>query len=135
MTFADHDALRLRCDEGRVRVTFALAELTHAGSRWHDFRVHTSYSGEADGLAPHFTRTDTIHLDGRSLRGKIEFKLRAIFSKVLSKNRDVLLLSEQITSDPRFKDLQITQFEVADGWIGLAYSPRRKPSNLARRPE
>ncbi len=135
VTFADHDALRLRCDAGRVEVTFALAELAHEGSRWHDFRVRTSYTAEVDGLSPRFTRTDTIRLDGRSLRGKIEFKLRAIFSKVLSKNRDVLLLSEAITSDPRFKDLQVTQLEVADGWIGLAYSPRRKPSNMARRPE
>jgi len=133
--FADRDALRLVCKDGKVELTFAIAELTHEGSRWRNFEVRTHYGPEVDGLSPRFTRVDTIHLAGRSLRGKIEFKLRAIFSKVLSKNRDITLLSESVTSDPRFKDLQVTQLDIEDGWIGLAYSPRRTSSNVARKPK
>ena len=64
-----------------------------------------------------------------------EIKLRTIFSKVLSKNRDLRLLADSLTSDPRFKDLQMTQFTVEDGWIALAYSPRRVSSNVARKPQ
>ncbi len=135
ITFADHDAVRLKCVEDRLEVTFSLAELKHAGSRWHDFQVRTHYAPEADGLSPRFTRIDTIHLAGESLRGKIEFKLRAIFSKVLSKNRDLRLLADSVTGDPRFKELQVTQFKLEDGWVALAYSPRRVSSNVARRPK
>jgi hypothetical protein len=109
--------------------------LTHGRKQWQDFHVHTSYLPEADGLAPRFVRDDTIHLDGRSVRGRIEFKLRAIFSKVLSKNRDLRLLEESITGDERLKDLKITQFAIEDGWIALAYSPRRKASRVARQGE
>jgi hypothetical protein len=54
---------------------------------------------------------------------------------VLSKNRDLKLLADSITSDPRFKDLQMTPFTVDDGWIALAYSPRRVSSNVARKPK
>src|SRR5690606_27180312 len=103
----------------------------HAGSRWRNFQVRTQYGPERQGLSPQFTRVDTIHLNGESLRGKIEFKLRAIFSKVLSKNRDLRLLAESVTSDPRFDDLQMTQYTVEDGGIGLAYSPRRVSSKVA----
>ncbi len=131
--FADRDAVRLTCVDDRIEVTFSLAELTHEGSRWRNFQVRTHYAPEAEGLSPRFSRVDTIHLDGESMRGKIEFKLRAIFSKVLSKNRDLRLLADSVTGDPRFKDLQMTQFDVEDGWIALAYSPRRVSSKVARR--
>lgn len=135
LTFADKDAVRLRCENGQVEVTIMLAELEHEGSRWRDFQVRTNYSPEADGLSPRFVRKDTIYLDGRSLKGKLELKLRAIFSRVLSKNRDLKLLDDSVTGDPRVQDLQITQFSVVDGWIALAYSPRRASSHVARQPE
>ena len=42
---------------------------------------------------------------------------------------------DPLRGDPRFKDLQMTQFTVEDGWIALAYSPRRVSSNVARKPQ
>jgi hypothetical protein len=135
LTFADADPVRLRCDDGQVELTINLAELKHAGSRWRNFQVRTRYSPEAEGLSPRFVRHDTIHLAGRSLKGKLEIKLRAIFSRVLSKNREIKLLGESITEDPRMQDLQVTQFSVVDGWIALAYSPARPGNRVARKPE
>lgn len=135
LKFADTDAVRLRCQGGRVEVTFAFSELTHDGSRWRDFQVRTYYVPQANGLDPRFVRDDTIHLDGRSLKGKLQLKLRAIFSRVLSKNRDLRLLDESVTSDSRIKDLQITQFDVQDGWIALAYAARRASNKVARQPK
>jgi hypothetical protein len=135
LTFADKDAVHLRCENGAVEVTISLAELRHEGSRWRNFQVRTTYSPEVDGRSPKFARNDTIRLDGRSVKGKLQLKLRAIFSRVLSKNRDLKLLDDSITTDPRVQDLQITQFTVLDGWIALAYSPRRESSRVARQPE
>ncbi len=129
VTFADRDAVRLRCEEGNVEVTLAFARLTRGNSSWRNFTVRTLYRPESQGLEPRFVRDDTIHL---SLR-KIEPGLRAIFSRVLSKNRDLRLLDAKTTSDPRMQDLQISQFVVEDGWIGLAYSPRRG-AKVARQP-
>lgn len=134
LAFAKHDAVRLRCEDGRVEVTFAFAELTQGRRSWRDFTVRTYYLPEAQELSPCFVRDRTLSFAGRSVQGKAQVLLRTIFSKVLSPNRDLRLLSEKITSDPRIQDLQITQFVVEDGWIGLAYSPRRAAANVARRP-
>jgi hypothetical protein len=138
ITFADQDAVRLDTVDGRLEVTFAIKELRQEGSRWHDFQVRAYYVPKLDSLAPLFERDPDPHyslrIDGDSMRGKIVFKLRAIFSKVLSKNRDLRLLPESITSDKRLKDLQISQFAVEDGWIGLAYGPRRVSSRVATKP-
>jgi hypothetical protein len=135
ITFAKENGVRLRCEDGRVEVVFAIAELTQGRHRWRDFTVRTHYRPEARDLDPRFVRDTTIFLDGKSLRGKPQVLLRTIFSKVLSPNRELSLLSEKITSDPRIKDLQITQFMVEDGWIGLAYSPHRPSGTMAKRPK
>jgi hypothetical protein len=134
VTFADRDAIHLKCANNRVEVTLSLKELTHEKSHWRNFKVHAFYDLQTDGLSPRFSREEKINLDGATVRG-VEFKLRAIFSKVLSKNRDMRLLADSVTSDPRFKDLQMTQFTVDEGWIALAYSPRRVSSNVARKPK
>ncbi len=135
MKFAAQDAVRLRCQADRIEVTFALTELTQAGKRWRNFTVRTFYRPESKELSPCFVRDSMIYLEGKSHKGKAEPVLRAIFSKVLSRSRDIRLLDEEVTSDPRFQDLEITQFGIDDGWIALAYSPRRTPNNLARRPK
>jgi hypothetical protein len=129
VTFARKDAVRLRCEGDRVEVTFALAELVQGGNRWRNFTVRTYYRPEPDGLSPGFTRDSTIYLEG--FKGKPQVVLRTIFSKVLSLSRDIRLLDEELTSDPRVQDLEMTQFVVEDGWIALAYSPRRA-ANVAR---
>lgn len=131
VTFADKDAVRLKCEDGGIEVTFAFARLTRGKKSWRNFTVRSVYRPEAQGLEPRFVRDDTIHLDG-SLRGKVEPGIRAIFSRVLSKNRDLRLLDEKTTSDPRMKDLRISQFVSEDGWLGLAYSPQRA-GKVARR--
>jgi len=135
VTFAKENAVRLRCEDGRVEVVFAIAELTQGRSHWRNFTVRTHYRPEARKLDPRFVRDTTIYLDGKSLRGRPQVLLRTIFSKVLSPNRELSLLSEKITADPRIKDLQVTQFVVEDGWIGLAYSPHRPSGTMARKPK
>jgi hypothetical protein len=133
--FAPRNAVRLRCEEGRVEVTFSFAELVSGSQHWRNFTVRTHYRPQAEGLDPRFVRDTTIYFDGKGVRGKPVPVLRAIFSKVLSKNRDLRMLSQTVTGDPRLKGLAITQFVVEDGWIGLAYSPRRAVDNVARRPK
>ncbi len=135
ITFAKDNGVRLRCEDGRVEVVFAIAELTQGRHHWRDFTVRTHYRPEARNLDPRFVRDTTIFLDGKSLRGKPQVLLRTIFSKVLSPSRELSLLSEKITSDSRIKDLQVTQFVVEDGWIGLAYSPHRPSGTMARKPK
>jgi hypothetical protein len=135
MKFATKDAVRVRAESGRLMVTFSFAELAQGGKRWRDFAVRTYYKPEADGLDARFTRdpNDTIHLEGKSVKG-IQVALRTIFSKVLSRNRDLHLVGETFVKDERLQDLEVSQYVVEDGWIGLAYGPKRPMGNVARKP-
>lgn len=135
MEFAEKDAIRVRCEGDRLEVMLSFAELTQDRRKWRNFTVRTYYRPDVQGLNARFVRDDTIRLDGKSLQGKIEPKLRAIFSRVLSKNRPINLMSEKALGDERLQDLEVTQFSVEDGWIGLAYSQKRAGGNVARRPK
>lgn len=133
MTFAKTDPIRLTCDGGRIEVAFTFDELSQGGQRWRNFTVRSFYHPQREGLTPRFVRDrGTIYLEGKSLRRKIV--LRMIFSRVLSVNRDLNLLDESITTDSRLADMDISQFVVEHGWIGLAYSPKGPAANVARRP-
>jgi hypothetical protein len=134
--FADQDAVRVRCEDGRAEVMFSFAELKQGRNRWHDFKIRSYYLPKQHGMTPRFERDrGTIFLEGKSLKGRPHIALRAIFSRVLSLNRDLNLIDESIANDPRLKGLSISQFVVAHGWIGLAYSPQRPAANVVRRPE
>lgn len=131
LTFAPKDAVRLVFEDDHVDVHLSFAELRQGSTRWRNFTVKTSYRPEPDGLAPLFVRDTGISL---SKGVKNRTVLYGIFSKVLSKNRDLRLLGESLTSDPRVQNLEITQFVVEHGWIALAYSAERKANDVARRP-
>jgi len=120
---------------GEVRAAKCGAVAVRGGARGSDFCLRTHYRPQAEGLDPRFVRDATIYFDGKGVRGKPVPVLRAIFSKVLSKNRDLRMLSQTVTSDPRLQGLAITQFVVEDGWLGVAYSPRRTVENVVRRPK
>jgi hypothetical protein len=134
LKFAKTDAVRLRCESGRMEVIFALAELSQGRNHWRNFSVHAFYVPQPQGLDARFVRDSTISLEGKTVKGAQPL-LRAIFSKVLSRNRDLRLLDEQFIADPRMKDLKISQFLLEDGWIGLAYSPVRAAGTVARKPK
>jgi hypothetical protein len=136
MTFAKKDAIRVRCEDGRAEVMFSFAELKQGRNRWRNFAVRSYYMPRQQGNTPRFVRDrGTIFLEGKSLKGKPQLTLRAIFSRVLSLNRDLNLIDESIANDPRLKGLAISQFTVEHGWIGLAYSPVRPSATVVRKPE
>ena len=124
--FADKDAVRLRADGDRVEVKLAIAELTQGKNKWRNFTVRTMYRPQPRQLDPEFVRDDTIFLESDT---KAFLKHRplaiAIFSKVFSTNRAISLMDQKIANDPRLQDLSITQLVIEDGWIAIAYSPRR----------
>ncbi len=135
VTFAAHDAVRVNCDEGQVELRISLAELSERKRHWKNFAVRTYYRPDPNSLETRFVRSGGIFLEGDSLRGKTEFALRSVFSKVLSPNRSWGLIDAKYLTDPRAADLEITQFEVDKGWIGIAYAPRRQPLPVASRPK
>ncbi len=131
LTFAKSDALRVRCDQGRIELTIALAELTDGQKRWRNFTVRTNFRPTTQGLNVELERDGTIFLGGESLKGKPQIVLRGIFSKVLPRDRRWSLIDEKIVKDARLSDLEVNQLVVEDGWIGVAFSAGQEKSGAS----
>jgi hypothetical protein len=112
------------------------------GNRWRDFAVRGYYAPVADQLDANLERDGVIELIGRFGIGD-QIALRGIFSAVLSRNRRLSLVNDQIALAPELADQQVTQLVIHDGWIGVAigprtpgraamFSPRREPGTQLR---
>jgi hypothetical protein len=124
--FANSDAIRVRCDNGHVQLTLAIASVERKKSRWTSLVVRANYEPVVDGLNARLVRTGPIQLAGYRLRTRDQIALRGVFSKVLSKSHEVQLVPDEVIKDERLADLSVTQTKIEEGWIGLAMGPTRK---------
>lgn len=136
VTFADDDPVQLDFQDGRVRLTIRLKELSQEGTknRWRDFTVRGYYAPVADQLDANLEREGVIELIGDRLRFGDQIALRGIFSAVLSRNRKLNLINKQLALAPELNDQQVTQFVIHDGWIGVALGPKSPGRTAAMSP-
>jgi hypothetical protein len=138
VTFADEDPLRVDCQDGRVRLTIRLKELAQQGTRnrWTNFTVRAYYAPSADQLDANLYRDGIIELigDNRPLPIGQRTTLTAIFARVLSRNRQLHIINEQIAKAPQLQDQQVTQFVIHDGWMGVALGPKAPGRQAAMHP-
>ncbi len=138
VTFADEDPIRVDCQDGRVRLTIHLKELVQEGTknRWTNFSVHAYYAPSADQLDANLYRDGIIELigDNRPLPLGQRTALTAIFARVLSRNRKLHVINQQIAQAPQLRDQQVTQFVIHDGWIGVALGPKAPGRQAAMTP-
>jgi hypothetical protein len=131
--FAETDPVRISCEEGRVKLTIRLKELDHAERHtWKDFEVHGYYRPSDNQLEANLVRDGNLELVGERLKLGDQIALRGIFAKVLSRNRQLSIINKQLLTRPQLADLQVTQFVIQDGWIGVALGP--KSDNLRPTP-
>jgi hypothetical protein len=134
-TFAPRHAARIRCLDGKVVLTVAIARLVRDGQVYEDFQVRAVYTPQARGLVAELVRDDVIQLAGSRLNTRSQIALRGIFSKAFSKHKPWKLLPDRITQNPRMAGLAVTQLVVEDGWLGIALgSPRGAVPLVAQRP-
>jgi len=137
ITFAQNDAVTVRCQDGRMEVTLSIAKLTKSPNHWDDFRVRAYYRPEINGRNGELARDGLVELCAdQSLQSQIA--LRTIFSKTFSRHRPWKLSPERLVTDPRMADLAVTQLVIDDGWIGWALGPKRpgpEPVVAQRSPE
>ena len=124
VTFAEEDPVRIDCQDGRVRLTIRLKELSHGNRKWTNFLIRAYYAPDSDQLDANLVRDGVIELGGERLRFGDQVALRGIFSRVLSRNRKLELVNKQIAQSPELRDQQVTQFVIHDGWLGVALGPK-----------
>jgi len=133
ITFADRDAVRVRCDDGHVVLTLAFAALCKDAHCWRDFQVRVFFRPELRSRSVELVRDGIIHLIGDRLNPRAQLGLRAVFNKTFSRQRTWQLTPSGMATDPRLADLEITQCVIHDGWLGLALGPKRPEATVAQR--
>lgn len=123
ITFAQEDPVRIRFEDGRLRVALAIAVLAAEGNVWRDIEVFADYAPEQVGPAVELMRSGVVSLHGAK-DTRSQFALRGIFSDVFHPDVTFPILYDQLTSDARFAGLQVTQFVLEDGWLGFALGPQ-----------
>jgi hypothetical protein len=135
ITFADKDAVVIRCQDGRLILTLSINKLCKGRHRWKEpFVVRAFYRPEINGRSAQFVRDGVIHLIGQRLNMGSQIALRGIFSHALSKNNPWGLVPDRIVKEPKLSDAAITQFVIDDGWIGVALGPKSTAMSVTFRP-
>jgi hypothetical protein len=125
LTFASADPLTIRCEDGRLELRLALDELRFGDRAWRNFTVRAPFRPtDVDG-ATYFVRDGVVRLSGERLSTTAQISLRTVFAKVFPDDLQVKVWPDELANDPRFADLDVTQIDLRDGWIGAAIGPRR----------
>lgn len=125
VTFQEEDPIRIDCEDGRVRITIRLKELSQGTkNRWRNFTVKGYYRPDANQRDANLVRDGIIELSGQKLRIGDRTVLNGIFARVMSRNRKLNLVNKRLAESPQLKDQMVTQFVVYDGWIGIALGPQ-----------
>jgi hypothetical protein len=120
LQLAADDPVRVRFQEGRVAIEIQLDELRAEGNVWRNFMIRAFYRPDPASAQGELMRDGTVQLIGQSLRAKAQIALRGIFSSTFSKDRRITIVPETLINDPRMAGIRVTQWALADGWIGIA---------------
>ena len=122
--FAKRNPLRLAFEDGRVRITLGLAELSQGRHRWRNFVVRVHYQPVPEDPQVDLVRDQYVELMGR-LRLGDQIALRGIFSRVFSREKPIRFITRYLKDDPRMHGLALTRMEIGDGWLAVAIGPRQ----------
>jgi len=131
ITFAARDPVSVRLQDGQVVLTLSIARLSRPPQHWDHFQVRAFYRPEVRGRSAELVPDGVIHLTGRRLRMGAQIALRSIFTRAFAVHRAVYLTPERLATDPKLADLAVTQFVIADGWIGVALGPKPTADRFA----
>ena len=126
--FAEDEAVRLNLEGGRVELSLRFAEVSDRRNRWRNFDVTVWYRPQVEGLSLSLVRDGYISVAGR----RRKLALRAIFAKVFSKARPLILLDLQEMQASRLSGLQLTQCVIRNGWFGAAVGPVKRVAAVRR---
>jgi len=135
ITFAAEDAVHVRCQDGQIVVTLSIVRLSKAPRVWRDFQVRVCYKPQIAGRSAEMVRDGVVQLIGPKLSTGSQIAVRGIFAKVFPKDQAWKLIPDRFLDDPRLADLEVSQFVIEDGWIGVSLSGKSAADvNVAQRP-
>ena len=127
ISFAAKDAIHVRCNDGRLEITLAIARLSKGTRKWKDFQVRALYRPVVRGRAVDLARDGIVQLispTDRRMNAGAQIALRGVFSKVFSQKEPIHATPESFVKNPKLEGVVVTQFVIDDGWIGAAIGPQ-----------
>jgi hypothetical protein len=125
VTFAPRDCLLATCVNDRIELCLRLDELEMDGHQWRDLVVRVFYAPEQADRTVRLVRDGTVQLSAQRLTPRSQIMLRGLFSRIFARDGGWTLLDGQWDTNPGLKDVEVTQFEIEDGWINIAIGPIR----------
>lgn len=132
--FAVADPVRIIFADGHAEMILAIDEMIVRGVRHRNFKVHTFYRPEVNGLVAELVQEGTPQIEGR-MRTASRLRLHAVLGKVLGEQRRITLVRIPEGATPAvtegMKGLVTTQCVIEDGWLGIAVAPERPTDRVA----
>jgi hypothetical protein len=125
ITFAAKDAVHVRCNDGRLEITLAIARLSKGARKWSNFQVRAFYRPVVQGRSVDLAREGVVQLIAPRIGAAAQLPLRGVFSKVFSQKEPIHATPESFVKNPKLEGVVVTQFVIDDGWIGVAIGPQR----------
>ena len=119
--------IQIDLEEDRILITIRLAELSTPRRKWRNFVVRGRYRADVVSMHVNLEREGGIELISEQLGFRDQIALRGIFTKVMARNHRLNLIRGRLATDPRLKNLSVTQFVVRDGWVGVSVGPKNPP--------
>lgn len=136
LQFSTTRPVTIEIEDGMLWVTLRVQRLHRPKSiDLRRFIVRVCYRCEVDGLRASLVRDAHLRISGSNLSMRDRLPIRAIFNKVFSSNRPLKLVPETLAQLPAMKGLVINQFELSDGWCGLAFGPASSAKEVNRADE
>lgn len=134
--FSSTRPVTIEIEDGMLWVTLRVQRLHRPKSiDLRRFIVRVCYRYEVDGLRASLVRDAHLRISGPNLSIRDRLPIRAIFNKVFSSTRPLTLVPETLAQLPAMKGLVITQFELSDGWFGVAFGPASAANGVTRADE
>ncbi len=134
LQFAKTDPVRVHCEDGKLTLSIQIAELKNRRNAWENFEVRAEYIPDSTDLRANLVRDGVVRLIGKRLSFGDQIVLRTIFSRTLSKNQPFNVINSKLAKNPAIADLNVNQFVIEDGWIGVALGPHRVASRVVPAP-
>ena len=120
--FATEDPIRVRFDQGEIKLCLRLDGLARGDQEYGGIDVGVTYKVDFRGPVPMLTRGESVSLSGRPISFRDRMAIQGVFAKVFPKDKRIPLAVHQLSKDPRFATLTLSQIVLQDGWLGLSLS-------------
>ncbi|MDA1177193.1 MAG: hypothetical protein O2931_00190 [Planctomycetota bacterium] len=122
--------VRVVCHDEQLELRIHFAKLHVSDHEWRDFVVRGFYRPNLEQNNADLVRDGVIRLSGRKLGIGDHVALRAIFTKVLSKDDRWPVFSQAWLRRETDPQVRVNQFVVQDGWLGISVSDGKPHQEL-----